>query len=341
MRFAGFLAVLAVTNASAFAQDPQATAIDETLIAYASTADSVELPDGRSIHFVCMGQGSPTVILTAGLGDWGTSWSTIQPEIAKTTRACAWDRPGFGLSDAAPHPYSVAATTDDLEAALAQSAIAGPYVLVGHSLGGFETMLYADRHPAKVKGMVLVDITVPGQAAMMKRVAPAVAETSDAFSAQLIALVRGCVAELKAGSATSPACELPFSPTYPLGLTQALRAKAQNPVQGEAVASFYENFALSGEQVINPARDYGDMPLIVLTATEVQAAPPGSSAEVIEQMAVYSEAFASEHDGLAALSTRGINARVPGAGHYIHRDKPQVVIDAVEAVVAEARTAAR
>jgi pimeloyl-ACP methyl ester carboxylesterase len=337
-RIAIFLASLASAAAPAIAEeDVGLPPIDQSFAPYASTANSVRLPDGRSIHLVCMGEGSPTVILTAGLGDWANSWNAVQPQIAKTTRVCAWDRPGFGLSDASGQAQSVLTTTADLEAALAHGGFAGPYVLVGHSLGGFESLLFADRHPGDVAGMVLVDPTVPGQAALLRRVAPALAQSNDDYNKGLVALVRGCVAELRGGGATSPGCELPFPLNYPPELTRLLREKATNPVQGEAVASFYENANLSGEQAINPERNYGDMPLIVLTATDAPPPQPGTAPEIVAQGALYLEAFGLAHDEIATLSTRGINARVPGTTHYIHQIKPQVVIDAIEAVVAEAR----
>jgi len=94
-------------------------------------------------------------------------------------------------------------------------------------------------------------------------------------------------------------------------------------------------------QAINPARNYGNMPLIVLTAPEAQPPRPGTSSEVVSQTSVFLEAIGREHDGVAALSTRGINARVPGSSHYIQQIKPQVVIDAIDAVVAEARASKR
>jgi pimeloyl-ACP methyl ester carboxylesterase len=94
--------------------------VDEALAPYASVADSVKLRDGRELHFVCMGKGSPTVILTAGMGDFaGIAWSAVQPAMARITRVCAWDRPGFGLSDGDPVKQTVSTTTADLEAALA------------------------------------------------------------------------------------------------------------------------------------------------------------------------------------------------------------------------------
>jgi pimeloyl-ACP methyl ester carboxylesterase len=299
------------------------------------------LADGRSIHFVCKGRGSPTVILTAALGDWAITWSTVQPQIARTTRACAWDRAGFGLSDAGPGPQSVATTTADLEAALARSKLAGPYVLVSHSLGSFETLLYTDRHPREVAGMVLVDPAVPGQTEMMRRVAPATAASSASYSKGLVALVRECVARLRNSSdaAPRPDCEIPYPATYPPELVRLLKAENAKPANGEAVASFFENEDVSSREAINPRRHYGDMPLIVLTATDAPPPRPGTSADVIAETQPYLDAFSREHDALAALSTRGVNARVPGTTHYIHQLKPQVVIDAVNQVVTEVRAA--
>jgi pimeloyl-ACP methyl ester carboxylesterase len=333
-----FLVGAMISGVSAAAQ--QGPSVDPRLSRYASTADSVRLPDGRMIHVVCMGKGSPTVILTAGLGDWAVAWSMVQPEIASTTRVCAWDRPGFGLSDARPQPQSVATTTADLEATLARQSIPGPFILVGHSAGGFESLLYADRHPSQVVGMVLIDPTVPGQTELMKSVASALAASNETYMTEVAKLIRRCVVELRAaGRTTSPECDIPMPPNYPADLVKGLRVQYARPAQGEGVASFYENWTLSGQQVINPARSYGSMPLIVLTATDSPPSPPGTSTEVVEQGRLYLDAFSREHDKLAALSTRGINSRVPGTSHYIQSIKPQVVIDAVEAIVAEARTA--
>ena len=88
--------------------------------------------------------------------------------------------------------------------------------------------------------------------------------------------------------------------------------------------------------VVNPARNYGDMPLIVLTATD-RPPPPGVAPDLLAQ---FIEMINLGHDELAALSTRGVNARVPGATHSIQDVRPQVVIDAIVAVVAQARAGA-
>ena len=159
---AWFAAALASAGPAA-SQNAASASVDRSLIPYASTRDSVRLPDGRTIHLVCMGQGTPSVILLAGVADWSIAWNKVQPAVAAKTRICAWDRAGLGLSDPPAKPQLIDATTADLEAALAAAHVQPPYVLVGHSVGGYESLLFADRHPSQVSGMVPRGSSIPGR----------------------------------------------------------------------------------------------------------------------------------------------------------------------------------
>jgi pimeloyl-ACP methyl ester carboxylesterase len=307
---------------------------------YASTRDSVRLPDGRDLHFVCMGKGSPTVILTAGLGDDASAWSNIQPSMARISRTCAWDRPGFALSDGSPAKQTVLTTGADLEAALTRGAIKGPYILVGHSLGAFETLLFADRHLKAVAGILLIDPSYPGQTAFLRRTRPSTFEPNQDRRGQSVAFLRKCAAGLRSGAikpgGSDPESCFAYPPIYPPVFKAALDAKIANPIQYESLASFLENADDGSDLVVNPARNYADIPLIVLTATRMNMWAGITKNQEAEQ-AAFAVEWNRAHDAYAALSTRGINARVPDAGHYIQRDKPQVVLDALEAVVAAAR----
>jgi pimeloyl-ACP methyl ester carboxylesterase len=332
-----FAAALLATPAAA-QQGPSIEEMRATLEPYASTADVVTLPDGRQVGFTCMGQGSPTVILIPGMGDLaGMSWGGLQPEMAKTTRVCTWDRPGWGLSDGAEGKHTVATSTAALEAALATGKISGPYILVGHSLGSYESLLYADRHPDQMAGMVLVDPSFPDQVATSSRVGLPAPDPE----AGLPAAVRKCAAAIREGRAKlggpDPDNCMTYPPFFPPALAQALGTKVSNPVQYETMASFLGSFAEDSKIVVNPSRNYGDMPLIVLTATAQSPMPPEAPAEIRAASERFMEEWSRAHDALAALSSRGINARVPGAVHDMQRSRPRVVIDAVEAVVAEAR----
>src|ERR1043165_3367062 len=119
---------------------------------------------GYRLHINCTGTGSPTVVIVAGLGDWSTTWGgVVQPEVAKTTRVCTYDRPGFGWSDALPLPQDAAQSAKELHTLLQNANVPGPYVIVGHSLGGFIVRIFAHDYASEVAGVVLIDSMNPKQ----------------------------------------------------------------------------------------------------------------------------------------------------------------------------------
>jgi pimeloyl-ACP methyl ester carboxylesterase len=133
---------------------------------------------GRNIYLECRGQGSPTVVLVAGSGSSARYWtddllpadpprSMVFPEIATTTRVCAYDRPGtyafvgeepfISRSDPIAQPRTPMDIVAELHALLQAAGVPGPYVLAGHSIGGFVSRMYASTYPDEVVGMVLID----------------------------------------------------------------------------------------------------------------------------------------------------------------------------------------
>ncbi len=335
------LLTLFVCGPAVAQQAPSLEELRQSLLPYASAVDAITLPNGQKVNFTCMGEGSPTVILIPGLGDFaGISWGNIQPEMGRTTRVCAWDRPGWGLSDGAEGKHTLETSTVALEAALETGVIPGPYVLVGHSFGGYESLLYADRHPDQVAGMVMVDPSVPQQTAIMQRIGII---SADPDSDPMIQAFRKCAADIHAGTiqvdGPDPDGCLTYPPFFPESLAKAFGNKAINPVQYETMASFLVNSPEGSSMVENPARNYGDMPLLVLTATVYPPRAPDTPAEQRAAWEAFYAEWSGAHDQMAALSSRGVNMRVPGANHYIQRSKPQVVIDAVEAVIGETRGA--
>jgi pimeloyl-ACP methyl ester carboxylesterase len=113
------------------------------------------------LYYRCMGAGAPAVILEAGWGDVGETWHLVQPEVAKYTQVCAYDRVGLGRSDPGPEPPTYLHAVNDLHALLENASIGPPYILVGHSLGGMYMLLYTDRYADEVVGLVLVDSSHP------------------------------------------------------------------------------------------------------------------------------------------------------------------------------------
>ena len=125
----------------------------------ASTPGTRLRVEGRKAHFFCQGSGHPTVVLEAGLGDTLATWSWVQPEVARFTRGCAYDRPGLGASAPVDGPRTSDRIVEELRGLLDGAAVARPYVLVGHSFGGLNVRLFASRYPERVTGLVLVDPT--------------------------------------------------------------------------------------------------------------------------------------------------------------------------------------
>jgi pimeloyl-ACP methyl ester carboxylesterase len=115
---------------------------------------------GGQMHLHCSGErrpGEPLVLLECGMGSWSFYWRLVQPEIAKFGRVCAYDRPGFGWSQPGSRPRSADRIAAELHEALQYAGEPGPYLLVGHSLGGIFVRQFARLYPQEVSGMVLVD----------------------------------------------------------------------------------------------------------------------------------------------------------------------------------------
>jgi pimeloyl-ACP methyl ester carboxylesterase len=117
----------------------------------------------HDLHIDCRGSGQPTVVLVGGLGEFSASWARIRDGVAPTTRVCAYDRAGQGWSDDVAHPQDGITAAEDLHVLLAAAGETGPFVLVGHSIGGPYSMTYAAQYPDEVAGMVLLDSTSPHQ----------------------------------------------------------------------------------------------------------------------------------------------------------------------------------
>src|ERR1700726_3758343 len=112
---------------------------------------------GTRLNFYCMGRGSPTIVFDSGWGDWAPVWTIVQPEVAKWTPACSYDRAGAGFSDPGPMPRTSVRIAEELRTALRNAGIAGPYILVGSAYGGDNVRTFADLYMDEVAGLVLDD----------------------------------------------------------------------------------------------------------------------------------------------------------------------------------------
>lgn len=138
---------------------------------------------GRSLYLDCRGSGSPTVVLEAGSGSDSGTWAAVQGELANTTRTCAYDREGRGRSDPPRGPHTLRDATADLSALLTAAGEHGPYVIVGHSLGGAFGRVFASTYRADAVGLVLVDAFNPDL--QEARIHPLLGALRDEYNATL------------------------------------------------------------------------------------------------------------------------------------------------------------
>jgi pimeloyl-ACP methyl ester carboxylesterase len=153
------LVVLVAASIGATIQNMTVRSIED---AYPAPGETYSVGDHR-LHLDCHGSGGPTVVLFNGLGEISASWARIAPEISANTRVCAYDRAGQGWSEGAETSQDGVTAAADLHALLAAAGEHGPYVLVGHSIGGPYAMTYAAKYPEQVAGMVLLDSSSPYQ----------------------------------------------------------------------------------------------------------------------------------------------------------------------------------
>jgi pimeloyl-ACP methyl ester carboxylesterase len=273
--------------------------------------------NGLKMHIDCKGEGSPAVILDSGLGDSYLSWKSVQSPIAKLTEVCSYDRAGIGYSDPSGHPRNSRIIAEELHGLLQAAQIRPPYVLVGHSMGGYDVRLYASLYRNEVVGMVLVDSSHPDQENRLPH-------------------------ELKnmEGTRLREAEFLEYTMLFGLPRLLGLcdeepdrrAAECDRDTQRESVDEM-KAFPESAAETAATG-SLGDMPLAVLSHD-----PDKPSSELPADLATpVNAAWEKMQEELAHLSTRGTQTIAKNSSHYIQIDRPDVVIDAVHSVVEQARS---
>ena len=113
--------------------------------------------NGRIMHINCIGNKSPTIILDSGAGGFSLEWRNIQHSLSQYARVCAYDRAGYGWSDMGPLPRTTKRIAHELHTLLENAGIHGPFIIVGHSFGGFTAQYFARYYEDEIAGLVLVD----------------------------------------------------------------------------------------------------------------------------------------------------------------------------------------
>jgi pimeloyl-ACP methyl ester carboxylesterase len=259
---------------------------------------------GYRLHINCTGTGSPTVMIEAGLGDWSTSWAGyVQPEVAKMTRVCTYDRAGMGWSEAGPLPRDAAQFAKELHTLLQNANVPGPYVMVGHSLGGLAVRVFVHDYASEIAGVVLIESMNPKQLTQSPKDMPSQSNSqSQPFSFQGMLARFGVVrllAKLPGIAPSVPANEEAYYPRY-------VRPQSLQTTDNES-----QGLPAAGAQAA-AVKTFGDLPLIVLTAklNEIPGWPEWQTE-------------------LLQLSSNSQQLVAENSGHNIQAEQPDAAVAAI------------
>lgn len=257
---------------------------------------------GYRLHLWCTGDGTPAVILDTGLGGSSADWGFVQPDVARFTRVCSYDRAGMGYSDPGPSPRTARRIASELATLLDHGGIAGPVVLVGASFAGFEARVFASDFPERAAGLVLVDASHEDQ----EQEVPRIARFVPLLSTIGVFRVRGVSFGQRVES-------------LPPAVQQYARATRFRAAGYQAAADEIIHFPESASEVRSSRRTLG-IPVLVVTS--------GRGAN---------ETWRRLQEDQASLSARGCLIVAQQSGHLVAVDQPGVVVDAIRTVVETAR----
>src|SRR6476660_3342164 len=257
---------------------------------------------GYRLHLWCTGGGAPAVILDTGLGGSSADWGFVQPDVARFTRVCSYDRAGMGYSDPGPSPRTARRIATELATLLDRSGIAGPVVLVGASIAGFNVRVFASDHPERAAGLVLVDAS---HEADTHEVPP---------MARFVPLLST------------------FGVLRLFGVSFGQRVESLPPsVQRYALATRFRaaGYQAAADEIIH----------IRETVSEVKGSRRKLTIPVVVVTGARGadENWRQMQQDLASLSERGCLTIARQAGHVVSVDQPEVVVDAIRRVVETAR----
>lgn len=272
--------------------------------------------DGHKLHLDCRGEGTPTVVLEAGMDPYGSiGWSRVHDALAAETRVCAYDRAGIAWSDPLPSPRDGRKIVEELHQLVEAAGIDRPFILAGHSMGGAYALVYANRYPDDLAGLALIESSHPDQFERL----PAMGQIPPKIVMQVMPFLRSVGlmrwlmrSELRVKS---------LSDSDRLAL-QAVSASSMSTVAQE-----FQHIRESLDMA-RQVSTLGGMPLLVMS---VGNAPDASRVPGFSQQQV-DKAFAGWTELQMELSSLSADSRhipVQQGTHYLQFSQPQAVIDAV------------
>lgn len=270
---------------------------------------------GYRLHLYCTGEGGPTVVLEFGLDGSYLDWYKVQPQVAKFTRVCSYDRAGYGWSDPSPRPRIPSVMSEEFHSLLANAGEKPPYILVGHSLGSFDALMHAHRYPKEVAGVVLVDGAHPDELLPFY------------FKKKLW---------LRMMQFTMPVGLPRWRGWCGSGPAEIVGMKRAIGCRSHVYATHYaqwEAFPESANEV-KTLGSLGDLPLTVISRDPNRSSKTGDVAVPQRE-----QHWSKLQQSLMGLSSRATHVTAEGSGHSIPVERPDVIVDAIRQLVFQLRSA--
>lgn len=276
---------------------------------------------GYRLHMHVEGEGTPTVVFDSGAGGIGLAWELVRPAIAKFARVVVYDRAGLGWSDPSPKPRRADVMAEELHTLLTNANIEGPFILVGHSLGGVVARQFAAKYPNEVAGLVMVDSAHEQQ---MKHFPEALVKMVNSMKGMMgVMMLMGKLGifALKPG-------------LVQIGDNGKLSKELVANMQGVMASSKSHAEAMIAETEsvyaaeTQPVSTLGDLPLTVIRHGQLDenAVPPSLDQQVRDD---YESAWQKLQAQILSLSKRGRLIVAERSGHNIMFDQPEIVIESI------------
>ncbi len=265
--------------------------------------------NGRTMHINCIGNKSPSIILDSGAGGFSLEWKNIQANLSHYARVCAYDRAGYGWSDMGLLPRTTKRIVNELHTLLQNAGIHGPYILVGHSFGGFTAQYFARRFYDEIAGIVLIDSSHEEQVYRLPENGKDV--------------VRRTLHQDRSNMVTHSVLNEHY-PEEEVAVAQQLMSRWSSMLTWREEMA---NYALSSRQL----RDIHDEPLpdvpLVVLSRGKRVWPETDYGDAMEA------SWKELQDDLIHLNHHSTHVIAENSGHLIHLDEPELVEDAIQDVL--------
>ena len=262
---------------------------------------------GYRLHIYCVGEGVPTIIFDSGVGGFSLEWSRVQNVLARRTRVCSYDRAGYGWSDPGPLPRTSKRITRELHTLLERAGVAGPYIVAGHSFGGYNAQLFARNYPDETAGLVLIDASHPEQIERLPSPEP------------------GTTRRVRPGASNYIVTRHFPHPNYPDENALVAQRIMQSWHHKMTWREEMTVFSVSAKQV-RVSRPMPDVPVVVLTRGR-SFWPGYSNGDETEQV------WMELQGELSQLGANPVHLVAERSGHVIHLDQPGIVITAMQTML--------